>query len=199
MRFRHFLASTALFTIAAGTPTLSFASTPDAPQRTVNLTNITDQILGVARATWPSSHMVGIVCDYSRSKDSIEAMLDSFPQGSVIQVIDVRRWQDIGAATTILSRISPQYVLLLPNDPLVRDGSFAATGLISRMGVYGIPVLGTSPAAVSQGAWVAMGPATGNLLQENPTRKGIFKIPRTHVSQLVGTGSRVTLAVTAVP
>ncbi|MBL0209519.1 MAG: hypothetical protein IPQ13_01180 [Holophagaceae bacterium] len=134
-------------------------------------TNGTDQILQVAGATWPGPHNVGIVCDYSRSKGAVDAMIESFPLGSRIYVADIRQSSHVTSACSVLGKLRPQYVLLLPKDLLVHDGSFNATLVISNMNRRQIPTLGTLPVALSQGAWAVMGPATGNMLQVNPTLK----------------------------
>lgn len=147
-------------------------------------TNSTGQILQVARATWPGPHTVGIVCDYSRSRGAIDAMLDSFPQGSTIHVADTRIAMQVGRACEYLASQHPQYVLLLPVDHLVHDGSFLATQVITNMNQRQIPTLGTTPIALSQGAWAVMGPATGNQLQVNPSLKGYVEIYGTPISPL---------------
>jgi hypothetical protein len=134
--------------------------------------NGTDQILQVARATWPGSHTVGIVCDYSLSHEQVRALLYSFPPGSTVKVIDLRPGWDADRACSILANLTPDYILLLPDDPVVHDGSSEATRVITRMNQLGIPTLATTPAALSQGAWAAMGPDTGNALQVNPSLNG---------------------------
>ena len=134
--------------------------------------NGTDQILQVARATWPGGHTVGIVCSYARSGETIRAMMDAFAPGSSVKVIDVRPGWNMDKACSILGNLRPNYVLLLPNDPVVYDGSFEATKVINRMNQLEIPTLASTPVALSQGAWAVKGPATGNLLQVNPALKG---------------------------
>jgi hypothetical protein len=134
-----------------------------------------DQILQVARATWPGVHRVGIVCSYAQSSETIHAMMDAFAPGSAVKVIDVRPGWDMDKACTILANLSPQYVLLLPNDPVIRDGSAEATKVITRMNQLNIPTLASTPIALSQGAWAAKGPATGNLLQVNSSLKGYLE------------------------
>lgn len=147
-------------------------------------THTTDQILQVARATWPGPHTVGIICDYSDNRSTIEAMLGSFPQGSTIHVIDTKAGVGIARACTYIGNRHPQYVLLLPEDRLVYDGSFHATQVISNMNRRQIPTLGTTPLALSQGAWAVMGPATGNLLQVNPSLNGYVETYGTPISPL---------------
>ncbi len=144
----------------------------------------TDQILQVARATWPGPHSVGVVCDYSWSKGSIDAMLDSLPPGSNVYVADTRPGTDIGKASGVLVRVRPLYVLLLPKDRLVHDGSFYAAKVIYRMNQCQIPTLATTPAALAQGAWAVMGPATGNMLQVNPTLTGYIETYGTPITPL---------------
>lgn len=138
--------------------------------------NRPEQILQVARATWPGSHTVGIVCSYARSGETIRAMMDDFAPGSSIKVIDVRPGRNMDKACSILANLGPHYVLLLPNDSVVYDGSFEATNVINRMNQLNIPTLASTPAALAQGAWAAKGPATGNLLQVNPALKGYIEV-----------------------
>ena len=165
--------------------------------------NGTDQILAVARNTWPGSQTVGIVCNYAKSGESIRAMLDSFAPGSAIKVMDVRHTDHIATACVILGRINPKYVLLLPNDPLVHDGSFEASFVIARMNYQKIPTLATTPNALSQGAWAVMGPATGNVLQVNPSLQefidahGAPMSPSSPIAKYSGGGQRAALSVIA--
>jgi hypothetical protein len=134
--------------------------------------NSTDQILQVARATWSGAHTVGIVCDYSLSHEQVRALRYSFPPGSALKVIDVRPGWSFDRACTILGNLTPDYVLLLPEDPIVRDGSPVATQVITRMNHLQVPTLATTTAALSQGAWAAMGPGTGNALLVNRSLNG---------------------------
>lgn len=165
--------------------------------------NGTDQILAVARNTWPGSQTVGIVCNYAKSGESIRAMLDSFAPGSAIKVIDVRHADHLATACVILGRTNPKYVLLLPNDPLVHDGSFAASFVIVRMNGLKIPTLATTPTALSQGAWAVMGAATGNVLQMNPSLQEFIELrgtpmsPSLPIARKFGDGQRAALSVIA--
>lgn len=135
----------------------------------------TDQILHVARNTWPGGRTVGIVCNYAKSGESVRAMLGAFEPGSAVKVFDVRHWDHLGKACGILDRVRPQYVLLLPDDPVVRDGSVEASRLIRHLNFRQIPTLATTPAALTQGAWAAMGPATGNVLLVNSALQGYIE------------------------
>lgn len=163
----------------------------------------TDHILQVARATWPGPHTVGVVCNYSFSKGSIEAMLDSLPPGSTVFVADAKVGENVARACDILRNKRPQYVLLLPKDRLVRDGSFHATQMIHMMNQRQIPILATTPIALTQGAWAVMGPATGNILQVNSTLTGYIEAYGTPISPLrpnaknTGASTRATVSLIA--
>lgn len=128
----------------------------------------TDQIRQVARDTWPGPRTVGIVCNYKYSQETIQAMLGEFEPGTTIQVVDARLQEHINLASQMMSNLKPDYVLVLPKDTLVWDGSFAATRVIHRMNAADIPTLATTPVALTQGVWAVMGPATGNQLRLNP-------------------------------
>jgi hypothetical protein len=132
----------------------------------------TQQILQVARNTWPGPQTVGIVCNYARSGEAVRAMLRDFTPGSSVKVLDVRTTEHLATACNILWRVPPQYILLLPDDPFVHDGSIAATEVIHRMNFKQIPTLATTPAALAQGAWAVVGPATDGVLKVNPALQG---------------------------
>ena len=163
----------------------------------------TQQILQVARATWPGSHSVGIVCNYARSGETIRAMLDAFAPGSTVTVLDVRSRASIYTACVSLTGYSPQFVLLLPDDPIVHDGSWEARQVIFHMNYRKIPPLATTPTALAQGAWAVMGPATGNQLQVNPALQGYIEAygtpmyPNHPSAKNTGAGTRTTLSVIA--
>lgn len=166
----------------------------------------TEQILEVARDTWPGPQTVGIVCNYAKSGENIRAMLDAFAPGSTVKVLDVRHQEHITKACLIMWRVKPQYVLLLPADPIVHDGVREASVVIRLMNLRQIPTLATTSTALAQGALAAKGPTTGNVLQVNPAIKGYIEdvtgapIPL-GASRVVGSrrdsGSKATLSVIA--
>ena len=59
--------------------------------------------------------------------------------------------------------------MLLPKDPVVRDGSFAASRMIPSLDGYHIPTVGTRVVALDQGAYFVLGDETND---EPVSRKG---------------------------
>lgn len=119
-------------------------------------------LMEATQATWPQKTRIGVIADYRHSKDEIQALARSAGSGCTITVLDVKtRTQAQNAGTQLALCAKPDYVVLLANDPLVREGDPAATRAIRQVAGFGIPAVGTSPQAVQQGAVFSMGAQTG--------------------------------------
>lgn len=140
----------------------------------------TDAIVRVGRATWPGDITVGVVCDHARSGARVRALQAGFAPGSRILVVDARHPEHLTRACMLLGQAKPEFVLLLPDDPLVHDGSPEAYRVIQSMTARNIPTLATTPAALAQGAWAVAGPATGGVLQVNPALTGSIEVDWKH-------------------
>lgn len=136
----------------------------------------TSQITQVARVTWPGPQTVGILCNYARSEQTVEALRTELNPESRILVYDVRTFEHIYPACIRLGGAKPQYVLLLPTDPFIYDGSQAARRMISHMNRQNVPTLATSVRALNQGAWAVAGPDTGDALLLNPALKHYIEV-----------------------
>ncbi len=135
----------------------------------------TDQILSVARAVWPGPQTVGVVCHFQHSEATLQSILDCVPTGSKVVVADVRRPENVQVACNAIFATQPHYVLMLPKDLVVRDGSMAGVMVIRAMNSFNVPTLATTTMALSQGAWAVAGPQTGNVLKVNPALKGYIE------------------------
>lgn len=136
----------------------------------------TSQITQVARVTWPGPQTVGILCNYARSEQAVQSLRTELNPGSRILVYDVRTFERIYPACINLGGAKPHYVLLLPSDPFLYDGSQAARRMISHMNRQNVPTLATSVRALNQGAWAVAGPDTGGALLLNPALKHYIEV-----------------------
>jgi hypothetical protein len=119
-------------------------------------------LMEATQSTWPQKTHIGVIADYQHSKEEILALARSAGSGCTITVLDVKtRTQAETAGTQLALRAKPDYVVLLSNDPLLREGDPAATRAIRQVANLGIPAVGTSPQAVRQGAVFSMGAQTG--------------------------------------
>ena len=109
----------------------------------------------------------GVVCDMGRSQDLVADLQRALPEGSILTVVDARHPMQVGTAGTVIRQRGVQLLALLPRDPLVRDGSAFATGLVKQLN-GAVPAFGTSPAALKNGCVMAMGQATNWELLFNP-------------------------------
>ncbi|WP_306599490.1 hypothetical protein [Geothrix sp. 21YS21S-2] len=123
-------------------------------------------LMDVAHSTWPAKTHIAVVADYGRSQDEVQNLAMAAGEGNRITVLDTRNQIDVEKAYGLITdRVRPDYLVLLPKDRLVWDGSFAATQVVNRLAYKGIPSIATTPKAISQGAVFAIGEATGmNLL-----------------------------------
>lgn len=119
-------------------------------------------LMDTIHSTWPEKTHLAVVADYSRSRDEIRDLAKAAGEGSTITVMDIRGASFVEkAGTYLMLRVKPDYLVMLPHDPQVWDGSFSATRLIGMMAYKGIPTVGTSSKAIAQGAVLAMGAGTG--------------------------------------
>ena len=113
-----------------------------------------------ARVTWPEKNHVGVICDSRDSAGQVEDLARALGSGSRITVVDIRRDEQASSGAQVLANRQADFLVLLPKDRLVRDGSYSATLAIHRLAQRGVPSVGTSAKAVAQGAVFSLGDAT---------------------------------------
>jgi len=125
----------------------------------------------VAKTTWPEKNHIGVICDYRDSKAQVEDLAQAIGAGSRITVVDIRRDEQAQGGAQLIANRHADFLVLLPKDRVVRDGSFGATLAIHRLAQCGVPTVGTHPKAVAQGAVFSMGDGTqGEILVTNRLR-----------------------------
>ncbi|HJU82672.1 MAG TPA: hypothetical protein VJ600_00535 [Holophagaceae bacterium] len=164
--------------------TLSLAALAAAPSA---FAGDLDQVVDVGRATW-STARVGVVCDAEASRERIQE-LARLMGGGTLTVADVRHAENVGRATSALRLANPAYLVLFPDDPIVRDGSFAGTVAIHAMASYDVPTLATTRVGLQQGAAAAIGPDTGNQLLLNHDLKGSIFVSGGYKASSLGGGT----------
>ena len=134
-------------------------------------------LMSVAHETWPGKSRIAVVANYEASRKAIDALALEAGAGNSITVLDTRSAAQMEKASNLLSqRIKPDYLVLLPQDPVVWDGSFAATTLVARSALHGIPTLGTTAKALKQGAVFAVSEATGYELLVTQRLRGTVEV-----------------------
>jgi hypothetical protein len=119
-------------------------------------------LMEVVHATWPEKANIGVVANYNDSREEILALAREAGAGSTIHVLDVTgRGQLEKAGNLMMQKVRPDYLVLLPSDPMVWDGSPYATRLVNQIATRGIPTVATTAKAVNQGAVFALGEGTG--------------------------------------
>lgn len=124
----------------------------------------------VVKATeqaFPGRTRYGVVCDYSYCQKQVADLRQALPAGATLTVFDVHHPMHLIPAAEAVLRRGVQLLAILPNDPLVQDGSAHATDLVGRMN-GSVPAFGTTPAALKNGCSLALGPATRGELLVNP-------------------------------
>jgi len=134
-------------------------------------------LVDVVKSTWPERTHVAVVADAARSQEDILALARTLGEGSTLTVLDVQGRSQIDAAgNQLLMRASPDYLVLLPEDPRVHDGSLEASRLVRQVAARGIPTLGTTRRALAQGAVFVMGADTGYELLEADRMVGTIEV-----------------------
>lgn len=125
-------------------------------------------LMQTTQATWPQKQHIGVICDYRASSATVKALAKAARAGSLITVVDARVSDQAASAAILMASRNADYVVLLPNDRLFRDGSFGATVALSQLARHGVPAIGTTPVALRQGAVFSIGAGTaGELLVTN--------------------------------
>ena len=132
-------------------------------------------VVKVARKAYPDRAHFGTVCNYGISRESVEALLSALPEGTTLTVVDARHPIQIERAAIVLAKRGVELLALMPNDPLVHDGSPFASLVVHRVRDL-IPAFGTSPAALKNGCVMAMGKATNWELLYDPKIRGIIEV-----------------------
>jgi hypothetical protein len=118
-------------------------------------------LTNTTRITWPEKQHLGVICNYRNSQTQVTALAKAIGDGYLITVVDARMADEAGAAAAELAKLKADYVVLMPQDQVFRDGTMATTIAIDRLASRGIPVIGTTPAALKQGAVFSVGDGTG--------------------------------------
>lgn len=134
-----------------------------------------DAVMAAVKKAWPERTQIAVLCDSGAAKGSLAA-LAAASGGMKIMVLDVKSPQDVGKCMGVLSSKKPDLVVLIAGDRNVGDGTPGATFLIQRLAGLKLPVVGTTEAAVKQGAVLASGPGTGGKLFTNPKVAGLVGV-----------------------
>ena len=109
----------------------------------------------------------GVVCDARFSRQEVADLQRALADESVLTVVDYRAPTSIGAAAVVIAQRGVEVLVLLPHDPLIRDGSAEASELVRQLGSR-IPAIGTTSAALKSGCAFAVGSTTRGELMLNP-------------------------------
>lgn len=133
-------------------------------------------LMNVARQTWPEKVRIGVICDYSKNQEAVQQLALSAGTGRTLMVMDTHHASQIPLAQQRLILNKADYIVLMPGDPLVRDGSFDATLMVGRLALKGVPTLATTPIAMKQGVLFSIGEATGGELLVSPNPIGRVRV-----------------------
>lgn len=145
-------------------------------------------LMDVARETWPTKTRITVVGNYDYSQEEIQALADAAGPDYRIIVLDVAS-ESTTIPRLVASLTHPDYVVLLRNDHVYREGGVFSTWMVRQLAQKGIPTVGTTSTALAQGAVFAVGPETGNEVRVNPDVKDTIHVvlPQqtpVHVSRL---------------
>ena len=124
-----------------------------------------NSMMKVTQATWPEKHHIGVICNYQANEAQVRSLAAAAGEKALITVVDARHFDQANIAAILLVNRKADYVVLMPNDLKFRDGSFGATIALHQLAQRGVPAIGTTPAALRQGAVFTIGDGTnGELL-----------------------------------
>jgi hypothetical protein len=122
-------------------------------------------LMRVTQLTWPTKQHIGVICNFQADEAQVLALAKAAGESAHIIVADTRTPNYASAAANLLADKKTDFVVLLPEDRLFGEGSFAATQTLRRLASRGVPAIGTTPLALKQGAVFSVGEGTeGQLL-----------------------------------
>jgi hypothetical protein len=133
-------------------------------------------LMQVVKTTWPEKNHIGVICDYRNSQAQVEDLARAAGSGAHITVVDVRVPEKGSLGAQLLANHQANFLVMLPHDRLVRDGSFDATVAIRRLAKMGIPSVGTTSRSLGQGAVFSLGEGTGGELLITPKLIGTVDV-----------------------
>lgn len=129
-----------------------------------------DAVIKTARETWPERRTVVVVCNKDASSMALMDLGSATEKVISLLVVDITAGKNIEKSIANATR-KPRneiFVLLVSDDPITGDGTYAGRVLISRMSGRGIPVVGTTPSSLKDGAVFVQGVGTGDKVLTNP-------------------------------
>lgn len=117
-------------------------------------------LMKATQTTWPEKQHIGVICDYNASQAQVMALAKAAGENALITVADTRQPEQAVSAAHLIANHKADYLVLLPGDRTFRDGSFGATVAINRLGLRGVPAIGTTAVALKQGAVFSVGDGT---------------------------------------
>ena len=122
-------------------------------------------LMKTTHTTWPDKQHIGVICDYRASEEQVKALAAAAGEGYRITVADTHNGEKANFAATLLADRHADYLVLMPGDPVFREGSFNASVAVYRLAAKGVPSIGTTPVALKQGAVFSVGEGTsGHIL-----------------------------------
>ena len=146
------------------------------------------------QASFPGKDHIGVVCDYSSSREAVQQLADALGTGR-ITVVDLKSRDQAGAAGVALRNAGAELMVLLPKDRFVHDGAPHATLVAWRI-AGAMPLVGTSRLALENGAAFAIGEDTGHELLVNERLRGTIG-PVTAPAKVARVGGSAQIAVLA--
>jgi len=117
-------------------------------------------LMSTTQVAWPEKHHLGVICNYRASESDIWALAKAAGEGNLITVVDARTPEQASLAAAILANQHADFMVLMPRDRNFGDGTFGATVAVTRLANRGVPSIGTTQAALAQGAVFSMGDGT---------------------------------------
>jgi hypothetical protein len=117
-------------------------------------------LMRTVQATWPEKQHLGVICDYAASKADVLNLALAAGSNSRITVVDARTPDQASLAAILLANHRADFLVLMPKDRLFGDGRFGATVAVNRLASRAMPAIGTTPAALKQGAVFSQGDGT---------------------------------------
>jgi ABC-type uncharacterized transport system substrate-binding protein len=128
-----------------------------------------DAVIKSARQAWPERRTVVVVCHKDASSMALMDLGSATENLVSMFVLHVDSQKDLDKTLSTVTRKPKDeiFLLLISDDPVTGEATQAGKILVGRMTSRGIPVVGTTAAALKLGAVFAQGPGTGDKLVPN--------------------------------
>jgi len=120
-----------------------------------------DTLFQTLKTSWPDRKGAVVACNLELSRFAVTDLVEAAKKAGIsVQAINVKLDKDVDSARGLVSKMRPDFIILVDSDPILGVQGKETKGFISSGLTSGIPSVGTSPDFLKLGGVLAVGPKT---------------------------------------